>query len=74
MDHHTILLYTIPFKVLKMLFFIPGKTVRYAQGLYFRLKDEVFCGKRPYESQPLENFMKREFGETTRMTEVEYPR
>ena len=48
--------------------------MRYAQGLYFRLKDEVFVGKRPYEAEPLENFMKREFGEHTRMTEVEYPR
>ena len=48
--------------------------MRYAQGLYFRLKDEVFVGKRPYEAEPLENFMKREFGEQTRMTEVEYPR
>ena len=54
--------------------FPSGKTMRYAQGLYFRLKDEVFVGKRPYEAEPLENFMKREFGEQTRMTEVEYPR
>ena len=48
--------------------------MRYAQGLYFRLKDEVFVGSRPYPAEPLENFMKREFGELTRMTEVEYPR
>ena len=48
--------------------------MRYAQGLYFRLKDEVFTGNRPYASEPLETFMKREFGEHTRMTEVEYPR
>ncbi len=48
--------------------------MRYAQGLYFRLKDEVFTGKRPYEAEPLERFMIREFGEHTKMTEVEYPR
>jgi len=48
--------------------------VRYAQGLYFRLKDEVFKGRRPYDSEPLESFMKKEFGETTRMSEKEYPR
>ena len=48
--------------------------MRYAQGLYFRLKDEVFKGKRPYDSEPLESFMKKEFGETTRMSEKEYPR
>ena len=51
-----------------------AKSLRYCQGLYFRLKEEVFCGKRPYDSEPLEKFMKREFGETTRMSEVPYPR
>ena len=34
----------------------------------------MFCGKRPYSSEPLENFLKREFGETTRMSEKEFPR
>ena len=48
--------------------------MRYALGLYFHLKDEVFKGKRPYDSEPLEKFMKREFGEHTRMNEVEWPR
>lgn len=53
---------------------VHGKTVRYCQGLYFQLKDAVFNGKRPYDSAPLEEFLKKEFGETTRMTEHEYPR
>ncbi|ELT90707.1 hypothetical protein CAPTEDRAFT_216660 [Capitella teleta] len=53
---------------------VHGKSMRYAQGLYFRLKDEVFTGSRPYNSEPLEKFMKREFGPNTRMTEVEYPK
>ncbi|KAI0236965.1 85/88 kDa calcium-independent phospholipase A2 [Lamellibrachia satsuma] len=51
-----------------------GKTMRHLQALYFRLKDEVFIGKRPYDSEPLECFMKKEFGNTTRMTELKYPR
>ena len=34
----------------------------------------MFSGKRPYSSEPLETFLKREFGETTRMSECEYPR
>ena len=51
-----------------------GKSLHYCQGLYFRLKDEVFCGKRPYPSEPLEKFMKKEFGENTRMTEKDYPK
>ena len=55
-------------------YFSQGKSVRYAQGLYFRLKNEVFTGKRPYDSEPLEWFLKKEFGETTRMTEVEHPK
>jgi len=53
---------------------ILGKSVRYCQGLYFQLKDSVFNGKRPYDSVPLEEFLKKEFGETTRMTERDYPR
>ncbi|KAK2189705.1 hypothetical protein NP493_99g04025 [Ridgeia piscesae] len=51
-----------------------GKSMRHMQSLYFRLKDEVFNGKRPYDSEPLESFMKKEFGEMTRMTELLYPR
>ncbi|XP_074647168.1 85/88 kDa calcium-independent phospholipase A2-like [Tubulanus polymorphus] len=53
---------------------VHGKSVRYTQGLYFRLKDSVFCGKRPYPSEPLENFLKKEFGEHTKMNEVTKPR
>lgn len=59
---------------LKSLCVSSGKTVRHCLGAYFQLKDDVFCGKRPYNSEPLENFLKREFGETTRMSEREYPR
>ncbi len=48
--------------------------MRYLQGLYFQLKDEVFSGKRPYPSEPLEKFLKKEFGESTHMTEKENPK
>jgi len=51
-----------------------GRTIQQCLGLYFQLKDAVFSGKRPYSSESLEAFLKREFGETTRMSEVEYPR
>jgi len=54
--------------------YISGKTIRQCFSLYFQLKDAVFQGKRPYKSEPLEAFLKREFGETTRMSEREYPR
>jgi len=51
-----------------------GRTIQQCLGLYFQLKDAVFLGKRPYSSESLEAFLKREFGETTRMSEIEYPR
>ena len=51
-----------------------GKSVRDCFGLYFRLKNVVFKGSRPYDSEPFENFLKREFGETSRMTDIENPK
>ena len=48
--------------------------MRYCQGMYFRLKDEVFTGKRPYDTTPLEKMMKKEFGEHNRMSEIEHPK
>lgn len=46
----------------------------YLRCLYFRMKEQVFKGSRPYESAPLEDFLKKEFGENTKMTDVQYPR
>lgn len=51
-----------------------GKSMAYMRGVYFRMKDEVFRGSRPYESGPLEEFLKREFGEHTKMTDVRKPK
>lgn len=53
---------------------VPGKSMDYLRCLYFRMKDEVFRGSRPYESEPLNEFLKREFGEHTKMTEVQKPK
>jgi len=53
---------------------VSGKTLHQCLGLYFQLKDTVFSGRRPYSSEPLESFLKREFGENTRMSECDYPR
>ncbi|XP_045127490.1 85/88 kDa calcium-independent phospholipase A2-like isoform X2 [Portunus trituberculatus] len=47
-----------------------GKDVRYMQGLYFRLKDSVFLGRRPYDEKPLEDILKKEFGEETVMSDI----
>lgn len=51
-----------------------GKSMEYLLCLYFRMKEQVFKGSRPYESAPLEDFLKKEFGEDTKMTDVCYPR
>ncbi|XP_048356849.1 85/88 kDa calcium-independent phospholipase A2 isoform X2 [Sphaerodactylus townsendi] len=51
-----------------------GKPMDYMRCLYFRMKDEVFRGSRPYESEPLEEFLKKEFGEYTKMTDFKKPR
>ncbi|XP_008142853.1 85/88 kDa calcium-independent phospholipase A2 isoform X2 [Eptesicus fuscus] len=51
-----------------------SKSMVYMRGVYFRMKDEVFRGSRPYESGPLEEFLKREFGEHTKMTDIKKPK
>lgn len=51
-----------------------NKPMAYMRGVYFRMKDEVFRGSRPYESGPLEEFLKREFGEHTKMTDIKKPK
>ncbi|KAK3510016.1 hypothetical protein QTP70_025318 [Hemibagrus guttatus] len=53
---------------------VHGKSMDYLRRLYFRMKDKVFKGSRPYESAPLEDFLKQEFGEDTKMTDVRHPK
>lgn len=53
---------------------VHGKSMEYLRCLYFRMKEEVFKGSRPYESGPLEDFLKNEFGENTKMTDVTHPK
>ncbi|XP_036401168.1 85/88 kDa calcium-independent phospholipase A2 isoform X1 [Megalops cyprinoides] len=53
---------------------VHGKSMEYLRCLYFRMKEQVFRGSRPYESSPLEEFLKREFGENTKMTDARHPR
>ena len=50
-----------------------GKPIHYMRGLYFRLKDEVFKGSRPYPSEAFESLLKREFGEKV-MTDIKHPK
>ncbi|XP_072889553.1 85/88 kDa calcium-independent phospholipase A2 isoform X2 [Hemitrygon akajei] len=53
---------------------VHGKSMQFLRCLYFRMKDEVFKGSRPFSSVPLEEFLKREFGENTKMTDVIKPK
>lgn len=53
---------------------VHGKSMEYLRCLYFRMKEQVFKGSRPYEPVPLEDFLKKEFGENTKMTDVQFPR
>lgn len=53
---------------------VHGKSLEYLRCLYFRMKEQVFTGSRPYESAPLEDFLKKEFGEDTKMTDIQFPR
>jgi len=57
-----------------MFYFCPGKPLPYIRGMYFRLKDQVFKGSRPYDSIPFENLLKKEFGETSVMTDIVHPK
>ena len=47
-----------------------GKSPMDCQGLYFKLKDRVFVGKRPYDVTPMEDLLKLEFGEELLMKDL----
>ena len=47
-----------------------GKTTMECQGIYFKLKDRVFVGKRPYDVLPMEDFLKKELGEDLTMAQL----
>ncbi|XP_002119484.2 85/88 kDa calcium-independent phospholipase A2-like [Ciona intestinalis] len=51
---------------------VMGKSAIEAQRLYFRFKDKVFVGSRPYNSEPMEDFLKKEFGEDTTMESLQH--
>ncbi|XP_063675168.1 85/88 kDa calcium-independent phospholipase A2-like isoform X2 [Bolinopsis microptera] len=48
--------------------------LRDVQQLYFSLKDEIFQGSRPYNTEILENFMKTKFSESGVMSSRQFPR
>ena len=53
------------------LFLSLGNTVRDCRKMYFQLKDKVFTGSRPYNSQRFEEELKRVFGAETLMQDID---
>ncbi|XP_065659554.1 85/88 kDa calcium-independent phospholipase A2-like isoform X2 [Hydra vulgaris] len=51
-----------------------GKSLRYMQRAYLRLGHECFVGSKPYSTELMDSFLKREFGENKKMNEVEHPK
>ncbi|ETN80413.1 ankyrin repeat protein [Necator americanus] len=47
-----------------------GKSIAHCRSMYFRLKDELFCGDRPYDGTKLDSFLRCEFGESTTLADV----
>lgn len=50
---------------------VTGKSVKDVQTLYYSLKEKVFVGNRPYDSGPLEEILRKEFGEEATMSSIE---
>ncbi|XP_055336458.1 85/88 kDa calcium-independent phospholipase A2-like [Paramacrobiotus metropolitanus] len=51
-----------------------GYNVRECMALYFRMKDLVFSGRRPYRSEPLEEMLKDLYGPETPMSAIDKPK
>lgn len=54
--------------------YIAGKTLIECQNVYLRLKEQVFKGKRPYNTEPLEKILQTALGEHTVMTDILHPK
>ncbi|EFN81540.1 85/88 kDa calcium-independent phospholipase A2 [Harpegnathos saltator] len=51
-----------------------GKSLRECQALYFRIKEDVFVGSRPYNSEGLEKILKECLGAETVMADIVRPK
>ena len=49
---------------------ISGKSTMDILRLYLRFRDQVFSGKRPYDTRRLEHVLQKEFGLETKMSEI----
>lgn len=70
---HSLVFYCLFFNYIIFIIFT-GKSLLECQCIYFRLKEQVFKGKRPYNSEPLEKILQYVLGEHTVMTEIKHPK
>ena len=56
------------------LFLATGHSSAECRQFYFRMKDKVFSGTRPYESEPLDKFLQKTLGEETKMSDIVKPK
>lgn len=47
-----------------------GKCLHYSRFLYFRFKEEIFSGNRPYSTEALEKLLREELGEHRVMADL----
>ncbi|XP_055335151.1 85/88 kDa calcium-independent phospholipase A2-like [Paramacrobiotus metropolitanus] len=47
-----------------------GKDMRHCMALYFRMKDKIFVGSRPYPAETFESVLQEEFGADRKMTDI----
>ncbi|KAH3741359.1 85/88 kDa calcium-independent phospholipase A2-like [Dreissena polymorpha] len=51
-----------------------GKKISDLKELYYKLKDQVFQGEKPYDSEQIETLLKQNFGINSVMTDIQHPK
>ena len=54
-----------------VLYLALGHSIKKARDLYWKLKNRVFSGKRPYKAEVMEDVLKEAFGEEKRMRDIQ---
>ena len=66
--------YFLAYLLVLILTYFSGKSLLECQCIYFRMKEQVFKGKRPYNSEPLEKMLQSVLGEHTTMSQIQHPK
>ena len=54
--------------------FLLGYTIDKCRELYMSLKNRVFVGRKPYDSEAIEGCLKKYFGDSTTMDQLKHPK